>query len=86
MKNNPLLSRVDISSDNIMLSETPVRKLAKYEHAYMVQCATDKEIFKQFQKEYPDVRIGFTTFCKLKSFYVRPCEPADIETCCCRTH
>ena len=64
------VENVNMSADNIVLSETPVIKLVQYEHSYMVQNATDRGMFRSFQKEHTHIKIGFATFRKLKSFYV----------------
>lgn len=52
----------------------------------MVQDETDKDLFKKFKAENPLVSIEFRTFRKIKPFYVRICKPADLQTCCCKTH
>ena len=75
-----------MSAGNNVVSETTIRKLKQYEHTYMVQDATDKEIFRSFPSAHEDIKIGFLTFRKLKPFHVRQCQPADIETCCGRKH
>ena len=62
-----------------------MRNQTRYEHTYMVQKGTDKKIYINFLEQHNTV-MGFSTFRKCKPFYVRACNPADIETCCCIYH
>ena len=65
---------------------TERRKIDFYEHPYHVQNDTHKNLYNIFKTSNPTIKIGLTTFTKLKPFFIRRCEPRDIETCCCRTH
>ena len=40
-------------------------------HQDKVQNETDLDLFKKFKVQYPEIRIGKTTFKKIKPFYVR---------------
>jgi hypothetical protein len=82
---DPLLKRIDLSSWNVQTTKTK-RNKRQYSHQYQVQDATQDELFRNFKEEHPGIKIGLTTFVKLKPFYVRKCKPSDIETCSCRTH
>ena len=76
-----LLRAVDISQYNIQ-TNINTRNIKQYSHQDHVQNGTDKQIFKEFGEKYPDVKIGLPTFVKIKPFYIRPCNPSDINTCC----
>lgn len=78
------LSRVDITKENFVCHTTQ-RGQARYENTYMVQNATDDEIYRKFIQNH-SVKIGSSTFRKLKPFYIRHCRESDIETCCCIYH
>ena len=82
---NPLLCRVLLEPWNIQV-ETTKRKKRQYVHQYQVQDGTLDELYRKFCSENGNIKIGITTFKKISPFYVRPCNPTDIETCTCRTH
>ncbi len=48
--------------------------------------ATQSETFKKFKSENPDIRMGQTSFWKLRPFFVKPAGLQDRITCLCRTH
>ena len=82
---DPLLCRINIVQWNIQENHTK-RKKRQYHHQYQVQNATKEELFRKFKLEHPNMKIGITTFTKIKPFYVRASKSSDIETCTCRTH
>ena len=84
-ENEPLLQRVNIKETDIV-QVYDKRKIERYTHQDMVQNETDLDLFKQFKQEFPQIVMGPTTFKKIKPFYIRPCKPADLQTCCCKTH
>ena len=79
-KNDPLLKGIDTSN---FILHTTKRDTGQYQHQFHVQNGTNKDIFNLFREQNPDLTFGFTTFCKVKPFFVRVCQPRDIETCCC---
>ena len=83
-ESDPLLSRVDIAGESFM-THTTKRNQTRYEHSYMVQNDTDRAMYQNFLDQHT-VTVGYTTFRKLKPFYIRHCRGYDIETCCCVYH
>ena len=77
--------RVDMTKTNVT-KYTRKRKIDVYVHQDKVQDETDLDLYKKFKVQNPNVRIGKTTFKKIKPFYTRPCKTADIQTCSCKTH
>ena len=40
----------------------------------------------KFRKEYPDIKISYSEFCKQRPFWVMKPTVKDRETCLCKTH
>ena len=84
-QNDPLLSKVDISSSNFIIHTTK-RNEKQFQHQQHIQNSSDKQMFLKLKKDHPDVIIGFTTFLKIKPLYISKCTVQDVETCSCTKH
>ena len=47
---------------------------------------TVQDIFQQFKESHPGTKISIGTFHKLKPFFIKSIDKADLEVCCCKTH
>ena len=47
---------------------------------------TQTEVYLEFSKCHPEIKVSQRMFEKLKPFYVRPVREKDSQTCCCRYH
>lgn len=47
---------------------------------------TQREVYQDFKKSHPEVKVGLRKFESLKPYFVQPVRQRDRETCCCRQH
>ena len=47
---------------------------------------TQTDIYTDFRRENPDIKISHRSFENCKPFFVRPVRQKDRQTCCCRYH
>lgn len=55
-------------------------------HTNYILEKTQTEVYQQFQKDYPDIKIGQRAFERCKPYFIRPASIKDKVTCCCRQH
>ncbi|XP_071052091.1 putative autophagy-related protein 11 [Onthophagus taurus] len=82
-----LVGKFFIADENSRLApgkkDTITRNLRKKQKRYLN--ATMKTLHKQFKKQH-DISISYSTFCKLRPFWVVPQKLAERNTCLCVLH
>lgn len=62
-------------------NEFVTRKKVKKQKRYL--CDTMKSLHKEFLRANPNVKIGYSTFCRFKPFWVKPMALSNRDTCKC---
>ncbi|KAH3813420.1 hypothetical protein DPMN_141876 [Dreissena polymorpha] len=47
---------------------------------------TQTEVYNEFEKKYPHIKMPLKTFERCKPYFLRGARPSDRETSCCRYH
>ncbi len=74
-----------VNNVNVKIKERvgPKEYIVRPKHLLL---ATQSQTFKKFKEENPDIRMGHTSFWKLRPFFVKPAGLKDRITCLCRIH
>ena len=81
---SPENSRVSNNKNDIKRVRLGPRIFASHQ-MYILE-KTQTEVYMQFQRDHPDVKIGQRAFEKCKPHFVRSATMKDKVTCCCRQH
>ena len=56
------------------------------EHEKQILEKTQNEVYIEFKRKYPEVKMCQRSFENCRPFFVVPARPADRNSCCCRSH